>query len=267
VSRFPSLTRALYALSAARRVTRGVWRAHAIVVVLVAALLRGELRRRRAWLRITLPSGAARRFWFADLSQVVALGEVLVDGDYDIVVEPEPTTIVDLGSNAGQASMFLRDRYPRASIIAVEADPQIAALTARNLGQDATVVSAAVSDHDGSATLTRVTGSSWASTLLSMSGDSHGTERLEVRAVTLGTLLREQGLGEVDLLKVDVEGAELIALTSDDALAQVRCVVGEVHPSLLGISAQEAMRRLQDHGAFDRGWLHRPRVVVLARDP
>lgn len=234
-------------------------------MVVSTPLLGDRLQSRSRWLRITLPSGADRRFWFADLTQVVALGEVLVDGDYDIAVTPDPRTILDLGANAGQASLFLRDRFPGARIVAVEADPLTAALAARNLGDGVTVVSAAVADHDGTAVITRVPGESWATTLFSWGAEPDDAQHAQVPTVTLDTLLRQQGLERVDLLKVDVEGAELLALTSDDALERVAWVVGELHPRLLQMSADEALERLRRHGGFDRGWLHRPRIMVLAR--
>lgn len=256
-----------YALRLARRLSRGPWRLHTLLVVWAFPWIPVRLRRRLAWIRVTLPSGRRRRFWFEDLTQAQALGEVLIDGDYDVPLDRKVRTIVDLGANAGQASIFLRDRYPQASILAVEADPDTARLTAWNLRTDpnVTVLVAAVTDHDGTVTFTRLPGHSWGSNVLS-AWSSPDSIKVSVRSATLGTLLAEHSLDAVDLLKVDVEGAEIMALTSDASLARVDCVVGEVHPSLLGISADEAMRMFQEHGGFDRGWMHRDRVFVLQRN-
>jgi hypothetical protein len=94
---------------------------------------------------------------------------------------------------------------------------------------------------------------------------SSDAPQVEVRSLRLGTLLDEQGIERVDLLKVDVEGAELMALTSDDGLDRVRWVIGELHPSVLGMPPSEALAILQAHGRFPRAWMHGEFVFVLAR--
>jgi hypothetical protein len=94
---------------------------------------------------------------------------------------------------------------------------------------------------------------------------SSDTPELEVRSLRLGTLLDEHGLERVDLLKVDVEGAELMALTSDNGLDRVRWVIGELHPSVLEMPASQALRILQEHGRFPRAWMHGEFVFALAR--
>ena len=256
-----------YGLRLARRLSRGPWRLHTLIVVWAFPWIPIGVRQRLAWIRVTLPSGSRRRFWFEDLTQAQALAEVLIDGDYDIPLDRKVRTIVDLGANAGQSSIFLRDRYPQASILAVEADPDTARLAAWNLRTDpnATVSVAAVTDHDGTVPFTRLPGYSWGSNVVS-AWSSSDSPTVSVRSATLGTLLAEHSLDTVDLLKVDIEGAEIMALTSDASLARVDCVVGEVHPSLLGIPADEAMRMFQEHGGFDRGWMHRDRVFVLQRN-
>src|SRR4051794_36203322 len=61
-----------------------------------------------------------RPFWFRDRSELDAVIEVFHDGAYAYPLDPLPRTIVDLGANIGQASMFFRQTYPNARIVAVE---------------------------------------------------------------------------------------------------------------------------------------------------
>ena len=86
-----------------------------------------------------------------------------------------------------------------------------------------------------------------------------------MRSARLGTLLREHRLDRVDVLKVDVEGADILALTSNETLARVGMVIGELHPSILKMSTDEALDVLQRHGGFERGWMRGEFVFALTR--
>lgn len=252
----------------AREVSRGRFRAHTLGVLVRLWLASRRFEPHESWIRIALPSGASRRFHLNDYTQAKALGEVLLDDEYlGLPDASNVRTILDLGANAGQASVYLRDRFPGARIIAVEADPAVARLATRNLAADprATVVPAAVCDHDGPVSLALEPGRSWGSNVV-QAWESPQTRQVQVRGVTLGSLLAEQAIEVVDILKIDVEGAELMALTSDDALSRVRFVIGELHPELLGVSAEESVERMRAHGSFDHATMRGERIFVLTRD-
>lgn len=95
-----------------------------------------------------------------------------------------------------------------------------------------------------------------------MSGSSGS---LTVRSVKLSTLLSEHALERLDLLKIDIEGAEWIALTADDVLRRVRWVLGEVHPAMAGRSGDEMLEEFRSRGGFVRGWFRPGGIFVLAR--
>ena len=254
------------ALRLARSLTRGAWKVHAFLVLAALLLCGDHVPRRLAWLWISLPSGAERRFWVRDFTQAQALAEVLFEQDYGMPIDGPVRTIVDLGANAGRAAVYLHDRFPDASILAVEADPDTARLAARNTAADprTEVVAAAVTDHDGTVTFTRLPGHSWGSNVFS-AWSGPDSPRLEVRSVMLGTLLRQHGIDHVDVLEIDVEGAELQALTTDQTLAHVTTVIGELHPAILQMPADDALGVLQRHGGFERAWLHREFIFALSR--
>jgi hypothetical protein len=59
-----------------------------------------------------------------------------------------------------------------------------------------------------------------------------------VRTSTLASVFRDHGLDQVDLLKVDVEGAETEVFADPAPLANVRAIVGEIHETLIGQDAE-----------------------------
>lgn len=141
---------------------------------------------------------------------------------YEVDPGHDQPFIIDGGAHVGLAALFFAARHPRAVIHAFEADPAIARLLARNvtsLGLHQVTV------HP-QALWTHAEGVAFDATA-DDSGQVRDSGALQVPSVRLRDLLQRQ---TVDLLKLDVEGAEYSLLCDcDGALDNVRHVVIEVH--------------------------------------
>jgi len=74
-------------------------------------------------------------------------------------------------------------------------------------------------------------------------------ERIRVNTVRLDTLIRRYGLERVDLVKMDIEGAEYPVLTDPSLdLSRVENMVVEVHYRWGSRESEEIMRALAKHG-------------------
>jgi FkbM family methyltransferase len=141
--------------------------------------------------------------------------------------DPAPR-ILDCGANIGLASLFYKRRYPAARITAFEADPAIAALLAHNVrangAADVEVVAAAVWTETGEISF-RADGAD-AGAVASVGGTREGAA-VRVPAVRLADWLARE---RIDLLKLDIEGAEVAVLADcAGALDNVNAILLEVH--------------------------------------
>lgn len=169
------------------------------------------------------------------------------------IVRPD-SVVLDLGGNRGEFSLGIRGRYGWRSI-AVEPTPALAAHL-RDSGIE--VVEAAVASEDGEAVFTYDPGHELTGSLMgvdvvgSIMSDENARRTSTVRTISLASLLARCG-GAVDLVKVDIEGAELemFLLTSDETLMSVRQFTVEFHdywyPSL-SADTERAKKRLQGLG-------------------
>jgi FkbM family methyltransferase len=266
------------------RLADGLWQVHSVLVLVWLTFRHSP---RPLALHITTPSGSKRRFYLTEMSQAKALREVFVAGAYSTPIEGSVRTIIDLGANAGQSAIYFRDRFPEARIISVEADPDVASLVERNMAGDPnhTVVTAAVTDHGGTVALTRAAGHSWGSNVLGAQPSSkiavltarlklpkprrarrsREMPSLQVRSMTLPTLMGEHQLERVDLVKVDIEGAEMLVLEDAEVLARITWVLGELHPTIVDRSAEDMMASLRTLGAFTYDELRPGDVFALGR--
>lgn len=118
--------------------------------------------------------------------------------------------ILDLGANVGYASAYFLTLFPNARLIAVESDPANYAILCHNLqpfGSRVTAIHAAIWSHEvGLRVVTGADGEAWSSQVREC---AEGQDP-DVRGLDMSTLMNENGVTAVDLLKVDVEGAEIV---------------------------------------------------------
>ena len=179
-----------------------------------------------------------------DRSELDVLDGVFLREDYDLPLVHRPATIVDLGSNSGATIHYFRARYPTAAIIGLEPHPDTFSRLRRNVRDlpNVRVRQEAVAGEDGEATLVP-SPLSWASALRATSGPG-----IRVSTRNLDSLMDELELDSIDVLKIDIEGAEHVVLESFRRMRDVATVVGEYHPEIHGRRFEELERAF--HG-FD----------------
>ncbi|MBN1919490.1 MAG: FkbM family methyltransferase [Verrucomicrobia bacterium] len=123
--------------------------------------------------------------------------------------------VVDCGAHFGLYSLIAaRAMEDRGTVLAVEPNPESAAVLAGNLERSgatcARVVEGAIAAQAGRAVL--YVGGPDKAAFAGLSAPSEDARQVEVRTTTLDALLDEGGIRRVDFVKIDVEGAELDVL-------------------------------------------------------
>lgn len=163
-------------------------------------------------------------------SDILVYHFVLLSKEYRVDVSKfSPHTIIDAGANIGLASVYFAKRYPDAQVIAVEPEVTNYRAMLKNIApySNITPIQAALWKTDGTVNIglpDSDTREKWA---FSVTG-SNGT----TRAMTLTTLLSTFGIQTLDLLKVDIEGAEKEVFETCDCINRIRAIVIETHDRL-----------------------------------
>lgn len=152
---------------------------------------------------------------------------VIKEGEYFIDLPANPQIIVDAGANIGAASIYFSHRYPEARIIAIEAEASNFEVLQKNVRPYPliTPIHAALWNKDGEievGTPAAATGAVGNSAFMTREGSG-------VRAITMPTLMKELQLPKIDLLKVDIEGAEKEVFETCDWMGHVQCLMVELH--------------------------------------
>jgi FkbM family methyltransferase len=151
--------------------------------------------------------------------------EVFIGEDYRLDLRTPPSCIIDAGAHYGLASLYFSCLYPDAVIHALEPCSKnfhFLQMNARGF-KNLHVHRVGLYSRSGTQRL-----------YLQPSSGEHslvaaGHRYEDIPTTTLGEFMISEGIPHVDLLKIDVEGAEEAVLTTPGALDHVDRVTGEIH--------------------------------------
>jgi FkbM family methyltransferase len=175
-------------------------------------LLRGQIK-----IRYRLNKGdlqSIREIWFEEA--------------YRLPFEDPSGVLLDLGANIGMTSLWLAKRYSFTQVIAVEPDPNNAALVRQNLelnGIPGHVLEAAIGPKEGTAR--------FEFSEHSMMGNLSENGSL-VSMISVATIIEKFGVTTFALIKLDIEGAEQRLFDGPtDWLARTQAIIIEFHPTVV----------------------------------
>ena len=148
--------------------------------------------------------------------------------ELEIATPVPPRVIVDAGANNGISAVFFATAHPGALVLAIEPDPENFALCLENTRPYPSIrcVQAALWHRPGRLVLENPGSGAWARRF------GEGSGGTEVEAITVPQAIALTGADRVDLLKMDIEGAERELLRhehEDGWLARVGTLVLELH--------------------------------------
>lgn len=159
------------------------------------------------------------------------LDEAFRGDDYALPLASDPAVIFDLGANLGFVALSFAVRYPRARIFCFEPDPENFAELVANTSAFSNITSFPYAI--GAKKETRYFYKSpifhMRNSLIARSGND---DRIEVNVIPLEDALTLANVERVDLMKFDVEGAEVEIFSSFSKFGAIRALVGEIHPYL-----------------------------------
>lgn len=162
--------------------------------------------------------------------------QIFIEQEYSCLLDlNESSLVLDLGANVGFSAAYFLSVFPKAHLVAVEPDGGNLAICKANLapyGDRALLLHGAVWSKPATLQLVKGTfgdGREWATQV----GESSEEEQpsVGIQAWDVGSLIDMSGRSTVDLLKVDIERAELSVFgeSSGSWLHRVRNICIELH--------------------------------------
>ena len=248
------------------------WFSMILLTITIMVLRRHPLLYRASWkihgARVTLrtTNGVALRLPLFDIIPAIEVF-ALHEYDYSIIPWSRVDTVIDCGANVGSFSIWLLNKSS-CRILAVEPNPLAFALLKSNVRpfrNRISTVSSALAGHQGIRRLYSVAESS-GTTFFGHADGAIGC--FDVPTMSLDDLINYSGFSMIDLLKMDVEGAEqeVFETVSSATLQRIGTMIIECHPAL-GTDVSLIVSKLECAGmVVSREDLRGTSLIVARRD-
>lgn len=155
------------------------------------------------------------------------LREIFIDKDYYVTLNNNSPTIIDCGCNEGLSVLFFTKAYPNAKILGFEAHPKSFAVLSENIKRNnitnVTLINKAVYNKTGSLIFSAAN---------NLGSQVLKNEKNENSITVQSTLLSTHISAPIDLLKMDIEGAEstvIEELAQHKKLNFIKNIIMEFH--------------------------------------
>ena len=219
----------------------------------LALAIKRRTQPRKSHIRLVRAPALAEGYFTTALGNTLAHSSFSIDWLAEAGVDP--TVIVDVGSFDGGDAYRFKTAFPEARVIAVEADPFRAGIVRNSLdGSGAEVLEYAVQQVDGPVAFYVATIAGEPSAQGSIfkltekeAAKRHSIQQSDVATTVQGrridSLVADLGITEVDLLHMDIQGAEYEALLGLGVI-RPRVLFLEVDAQYEGVKPASALHAL-----------------------
>lgn len=162
-------------------------------------------------------------------SDIKVFQHVVLEDEYDVSLFKAPNTIIDAGANIGLSSLQFARKYPQALILAVEPEYSNYELCCSNVKPYPNIIpiNAALWNKDTEIAIVDPGLDKWG---FQVTDANTSLSPKKVKAVSVDSLIKKYELNTIDILKVDIEGAEKEVFDNSDAwIDKVSLIIIEVH--------------------------------------
>jgi FkbM family methyltransferase len=192
------------------------------------------LTRRMIEFRVTVPGMKYPFRVRLKTSDVKAYEQVIYEKEYEIALSRPPSVIIDAGANIGLASIYFSNRYPNAKVISVEPEKSNFGLLKKNTAPYPNIIpiQAALWKENGIIELVDPGSGHWG--FQTTDSSSIGFRKIhKIQGMTVDKIMIDHGINYIDILKIDIEGAEKeIFENASPWLDKIGVIVIELHERL-----------------------------------
>lgn len=183
-------------------------------------------------LKIVLPKYRYPILLRNNTTDVCVFYQVFLAKSYDVSIEIEPKVIIDCGANIGLSTIYFKNRFPDAKIIAIEPEISNFELLKKNTEKynDIFCVNSGVWNKSTNLKIKEGNNGNWGFVLEEVNYQNANT----ISAVSIYEIIQNYKISQIDILKIDIEGSEkeLFEMNFENWLKITQILIVELHDGL-----------------------------------
>lgn len=185
-------------------------------------------------------------------SDIPTFQEIFTYDEYEVDLDFNPATIIDAGANVGLASIYFANKYPKASVYCVEPEKSNFDLLKQNVAGYKNIhpLKNAISNVAGEViNVVDTGGGNWAFRTEAVESSQDKKVNDSARTITITDIIKQYGIDTIDILKVDIEGAEAQLFESgyNEWLPRTRCLIIELHDRFAPGSSRTVFKAISEY--------------------
>lgn len=172
--------------------------------------------------------------------------EIFLSSLYDINLPIVPKTIVDAGANVGLASLFFKMKYPKANIVAIEIEEQNVEAIKKNTVNFSNFEIKHNALFNKKAYFKII--DPYNATNSFQIVETTNPDEANSTSVTLDEILTKNNWETIDILKIDIEGAEkdLFEKNYENWLPKTKIIMVETHDRMIPKCSYTVMKTINE---------------------
>ncbi|MEA3329321.1 MAG: FkbM family methyltransferase [Nanoarchaeota archaeon] len=154
--------------------------------------------------------------------------QVFIEKEYKLPVKINPKLIIDCGANVGYSSLWFAKKFPTAEIIAVEPEESNYKLLQENtkLCKNIKTIKAGIWCKRIFLKIVNLSSGKWGF----QTKEVNKNQKHDIQAITIKDILKKADTKKIDILKLDIEGAEKELFSKNTSwLNKVNMIIIEFH--------------------------------------
>jgi FkbM family methyltransferase len=173
--------------------------------------------------------------------------EIFNKNIYNIKLPIVPNFIIDAGSNTGFTSLFFKLKYPQAKIVALEIENENVKMIKKNLEKfkDIDIIQKGLFNKKA---FFRIE-DPYQATNSFVIKEVSPNENYDIESITIDEILMSKNIEIIDVLKIDIEGAEkdLFEKNYENWLPKVKIIMVETHDRMIPKCSYSVMKSLNEY--------------------
>jgi FkbM family methyltransferase len=185
-------------------------------------------------------------------SDIPTFNQIFTNKDYEIDLEFYPQVIIDAGANIGLSAIYFTNKYPESKVICIEPEKSNFDVLLRNIEKYKNISTLKNALSNQPKQIINVIDNGWGNWgFMTESEDTSKTKKIvdSVKTITIDEIINNNNIKVIDLLKIDIEGAEkeLFESNYENWLPYVRCLIIELQDRMKAGSSKSFFKAISQY--------------------